>query len=217
MKKDKQIKKDEAGKIPFSKIRSYIEDLDFSKHYGHHVEKEDILAVADKNAAPEEIISLLYKLEDTEYKYFHEIQHALDELQKPVEPEKELTEYDKLKQQIDEHKKCLKDKDKRIAEIENRWDAISVITHIIWYGLWITLSYWLISEITCKIASNGVWGIMDYINWFSSRPAVTGIDSPNILTGFPMIFLILVAICLFTMVTIGWLLWFEHILSVDDE
>ena len=148
----------------------------------------------------------------------------VDEANNEVGNEKTINEQ---KEKIIQLEKCLKDKDKRISKIEERWENIISFLSTIFYGFFICFSYYLVFFAWIFIATNGAWknGIVDiivknihnYMIWFSTP---TELDEnitypsqnimPQVLSNESGLLLAIIMIIILSLLSICWLLWFTR-------
>jgi hypothetical protein len=114
--------------------------------------------------------------------------------------------------EIQKLRQCLRDKDKRLTKIENKFHAIYVIVMCLWYGFLIPFSYTLLFDAWVIISTNGHCTFFDFffdIYKFRSIPYVL-----SDMNGFFLAVLILILVCL---LSIGWIAWFIVKDDMRDE
>lgn len=143
--------------IDFKTIRQYITDMDFTKHYGHYVERQDILNTADKKDIPENIFGLLQQLPDKYYHYYSEIRDELRKIQNPPEPEPEETQIDRLEKDLIEQTKVCEDRGNRISNLEYYFKLRNffVLTGFCWFLISLPMALYLIFFGIIPLSSNG--------------------------------------------------------------
>ena len=95
-----------------------------------------------------------------------EVVTKLKKVKHMVKKTTEQKKIEKLTNEVAEQKKCIKDKDKRISKIENKFKFIHDICLFAWYSFLVIGSFALWLESWVLIASNGKWNIFDFLNNF---------------------------------------------------
>lgn len=106
--------------------------------------------------------------------------------------------------EILELKRCLKDKDKRLTKLENRWDFIKHVCLFICYLFIIPSSYFILFHAWVYIGFGGKIGLIDFLfnPNITYKPEYYTLDMQS---GFVLFFIMII---LLFVLTISWIIWF---------